>query len=352
MKIFSYHSFNSSGVGGVEALIRRFHYLLSGDFYEIYNENYGGKHFYVEGNQIELRGGNSNFIKKIWQKISLFTYFSNLGYGNTFIFYSPAALVFIPKKTLKNNKIIIVQTNSIDKYFSTIAKVGLFISGKYIDAITVYTDVDKCKLINKYKEVEKYIHIIPRGCRIEKLESDFKVKNNKIVTIARIEEKQKNFDAMINIISKLKGEFQLDIYGDGDEKEIDDLKCKIKNIPYINYLGVAKDVKTILSEYSIFIITSYYEGFGQTLIEARSQGLPIVGFNTYESFSWIVKDYYNGRVIEPFDNDSFCKAIEDIYSNYEQYVINSLLKANETDINVVDKLWLKLLNDINGDSKC
>ncbi|WP_269156208.1 glycosyltransferase [Photobacterium damselae] len=178
-----------------------------------------------------------------------------------------------------------------------------------------------------------------------------KKKNKKLITIARIEEKQKNFDAMIDICNRLKGEYRLDIYGDGDINEIQKLLDKIKDIPYINYCGVAKDVEAILSKYSIFIITSYYEGFGQTLIEARSQGLPIVGFNTYESFSWIVSDHYNGRGIVPFDNDSFCEAIKDVYNNYDYYSINSLSKANETTMELIDKKWENLISRLKGNSE-
>ncbi|UKA29913.1 hypothetical protein [Photobacterium damselae] len=99
MNIYSYHAFNSTGVGGVEALIRRFHFIFGDDFYEIYNECYGGEHFLLNGNKTKLRGSNSNLFYKIVQKISMYRFFSKVGKGNVIILYSQLLCYFYQEKS-------------------------------------------------------------------------------------------------------------------------------------------------------------------------------------------------------------------------------------------------------------
>lgn len=356
MKILSYHGYKSTGVGGVEVLIRQFHRIFKKhDFIEVYSDVYGEVHTSdeYENKRFLLNDGSIKLFTKIVRKINLFLYIMKVK-PDVIIVYSPAALLSIPF-LFRKIKAIVVQTNSFDRVFaSPVAKLGMLLFKRQIYAYTVYTESDKNHLIDLYYDISERINIIPRGCRLDticrKETGNTETERKKLVTIARIEEKQKNFSTMISIVEGLDDDYSLDIYGDGEISEILQLKDRIKNSTRIRYLGPATDVKKILSEYAVFLITSTFEGFGQTLIEARSQGLPIVGFDTYPSFRWIVDDGVNGYAVKYGDISSFISAIKritDDETKYSMFTQAALIKAKETEMSYVDELWLALIERIN-----
>ncbi|CAK1950758.1 glycosyltransferase [Vibrio crassostreae] len=350
-KVYSYHPNNSKGIGGIESLIRRFHRILNTErtsFIELYNSICSEECFDIGPNreQIQLEGVENSVLDKFRRKLALYRFTNNIS-QSTIIMYSPRALLALSKKTLTNNRLILVQANSIDMVYRPIDKLIMSWKGKYVDDYTVYTSLDKEQLNMINPRSIGQTHMLPRACKLvtSKVTSEISFE---LVTIARIEEKQKNFSAMISIMNRLGDKYTLDIYGDGEPEEIENLVELIKNEKNIRYRGIAKDVEKTLKSYSLFLITSRYEGFGQTLIEARSQGLPIVGYNTYPALSWIVEDGLNGKVVEFGNEQAFCDAVLDILSSYDRYKYysdSSLKKARETEGLLIDQNWIELLQN-------
>src|SRR5690606_32264812 len=135
--------------------------------------------------------------------------------------------------------------------------------------------------------------------------------SRRLVTITRISEQQKNLSGMIEVMDLMPKGYTLDIYGGGTSEEVRYLEEMIKERSNSNvrFCGVARDVESVLKEYSVFLMTSHYEGFGQTIIEARSQGLPVIAYNTFDAASWVIKNGETGFLIQPYDKYSFKKAI-------------------------------------------
>lgn len=95
--------------------------------------------------------------------------------------------------------------------------------------------------------------------------------------VARLH-KQKNIKFAISILEKMP-QAALYIAGEGPEEE--DLReyAKEKNVQdRVTFLGSIHGVR--LTEFyramDVFLLTSIYEGFGRTIVEALSQGLPVV----------------------------------------------------------------------------
>src|SRR5690606_27135151 len=128
--------------------------------------------------------------------------------------------------------------------------------------------------------------------------------------------------------------------------EVDALIRLVAGHPAIRFRGPVKEVDKVLRQYSVFIMTSHYEGFGQTLIEARSQGLPIVAFDTFDALSWIVRHGENGFRVTPGDHVDFALRIQTLTADcgqYERFSRAALTLARDTESAVIDRLWQTLL---------
>lgn len=360
MKLITYTYNKSTSVGGIEVLTRNLQNVAL-DKGAVVEELYHG----ISGEEVVAQNSEVNYVRlferfdnfKLNPKLFLYvirkinTYnFLSKNYSlnsDTLVIYHPAVLNFIPKKVINQNKVILVQTNRFDIFFNVTGNFAFKRNIKSINYLTVYTDADKVKLIELYPQfnLQNKIKVIPRACRLPTTNKK-QTLSKKLITIARIEEHSKNFTAMVKIIKLLPESYTLDIYGTGTSDEVDRLQLLIKNEPRINFCGVARNVDKILKQYSLFIMTSYYEGFGQTLIEARSQGLPLVAFGTFDALPFIIEDGFNGRIVEAFDCNSFAKAITDTLSSdqsYDKYSENAILKSKETEQKYVSRLWEALL---------
>ena len=92
-------------------------------------------------------------------------------------------------------------------------------------------------------------------------------------------------------------------------------------------------------------MTSDYEGYPITDIEAMRRGLPIVLRNTFDSAPDIVQD--NGILLDKeWDEDKFVEAVKKVYDNYEYYSKNSLKMGKRHDFEVIKKEWDKLFNNL------
>ncbi|GHT76289.1 glycosyl transferase [Bacteroidia bacterium] len=123
----------------------------------------------------------------------------------------------------------------------------------------------------------------------------------RVVSVGRLNW-QKGFDLLIaawKIVNKDFPDWQLDIFGKGEERE--------KLIALINQFQLEKIVKIhqptqeIVKEYSassIYAMTSRYEGFGMVLVEAMACGLPCVSFDCPYGPSEIIRDGKTGFLVE------------------------------------------------------
>ncbi len=261
------------------------------------------------------------------------------------IIFSPNYLLYIPLKILRNNEIILVQTNRADMFFT---KTGRFILKKYgnfIDYLTVYTKYDMEKIAKLYFTEKDKIKIIPRAC-ILKTALKEKISGKNLIFIGRIMEEQKNISGLIEIMKLLPNEFKLNIYGNGPEVAIKMLDKMIKGHDNITFHGPTKNVKERLEENNIFLMTSRYEGFGNTLIEARSQGLPIVAYDTFEALKWVVEDGKNGYIIPFEDKKRFADAVLKIATSekiYSEMSKRALKMSESTEYDKIMNRWVELI---------
>jgi glycosyltransferase involved in cell wall biosynthesis len=96
----------------------------------------------------------------------------------------------------------------------------------------------------------------------------------KLVSIGSLKD-QKNYKFLIESLSKFDQNFKLDIYGSGPL--YDELSNNISSLNLEDKIflkGRKKNLYQVLHNYDIYIMTSRYEGFGISLVEAMAIGLP------------------------------------------------------------------------------
>lgn len=104
-------------------------------------------------------------------------------------------------------------------------------------------------------------------------------KENVVINVGRLVE-QKNQKMLIDAFAKFSKrypEYRLKIYGEGPlkdnlKKHIDDLKMNNK----IFLCGITDNIKSELEKSKIFVLSSYYEGMPNALIEAMAVGCAVI----------------------------------------------------------------------------
>ena len=194
------------------------------------------------------------------------------------------------------------------EYYAPFFLLRCFRNQKYksLDYLTVLTE-DDCKLYGRFlKEVSVMLN--PLSFIPDKLSN----LNNKILVSVGSLSPQKNQKRMLEVFQKvhlIHPDWKLIIYGEGTlRNHLESYAVHLGVQDYVDFPGATKNVSSVLSEASIFLLTSKIEGFGLVLIEAMACGLPCVSFMAPGPNS-IIEDGKNGYLIQQGDVDGFAKSV-------------------------------------------
>lgn len=79
--------------------------------------------------------------------------------------------------------------------------------------------------------------------------------------------------------------------------------------------GRTEDMQRVMAEASVFALTSRHEGLPMVLIEAMTQGPPVVSFDCPRGPAEIVVDGQTGRLVEDGDIAEFSRALLALMGN-------------------------------------
>jgi len=82
----------------------------------------------------------------------------------------------------------------------------------------------------------------------------------------------------------------------------------------VTYCGYAEDVRPYLNRCSIFVLPSYHEGNGKSIVEAMAAGRPIVTTDVPGCRETVV-DGYNGFLVKARDSEALAKGLELLIQN-------------------------------------
>ena len=166
-------------------------------------------------------------------------------------------------------------------------------SVKGFDGMVTLTSADA----NMWKSYINHVNIIPNPIsyipKIFPISSD----NHRIICAGRLEN-EKGYDLLIeafSLIASRCGDWHIDIFGDGGEKE--KLRQMISAKCLEDKVRLCCPTSQIYREYmqsNMFVMSSRNEGFGLVLLEAMSCGLPCVSFDCPFGPAEIIENGENG----------------------------------------------------------
>lgn len=149
---------------------------------------------------------------------------------------------------------------------------------------------------------------------------------HKIIFIGRLNKNHKRPHLLLQAFAKLARSFpqwQVELWGAEDRKKYtNELKHIIKNNHLENQVfikGITSNVTSVLQQGDIFVFPSAYEGFGLTLAEAMSVGLPGIGYKNCSAVNEIINNGVNGMLVDD-GVDDLAARLQMLMSNNEMRI--------------------------------
>jgi glycosyltransferase involved in cell wall biosynthesis len=167
---------------------------------------------------------------------------------------------------------------------------------------------------------------------------------NRIIWVGRISEEKQPVELIKILASVLETvpNVELFIVGDGEPSEVNqliDYAKKLKILDHITLVGFQLDVEQFYEQSDVLLFTSKYEGFGMSLLEAQSFGLPIVmyelpylelvnGCNGIIAVDQLNVEEAGNAIVEVLtDQSKYTRLSEEAYKNAKRFSEFDLKKS-------------------------
>ncbi|HIF9371756.1 TPA: glycosyltransferase family 4 protein [Photobacterium damselae] len=214
---------------------------------------------------------------------------------------------------------------------------------KKYDYIVTLTNNDRVRFSKRFNNAIQIFN--PIGFSSEKKS---KLDNKRIIAVGRLEE-QKGFDLLIDSIDLIKNDindWDINIFGDGNEKIELKNRIKEKNLTNVHIMGHSDRIVDEMLKSSIYVMSSRFEGFPMVLGEAMECGLPCISFNCPNGPSDIIKNNVNGYLCKNGDIHDLASKIIDLCHSEERRLSFALEAKKSTELLQLKKItikWLELI---------
>lgn len=192
----------------------------------------------------------------------------------------------------------------------------------------------------------------PIDPKLERSEPSYNIASHKIISVGRLIY-QKNFERLLEIAKNVLPDYpdwSWDIYGDGPEKEQLLRKCYDEGLDQqVHFKGTVANLYDLYPEYAMIVMTSRYEGFPMTLLEAASNGMPMIAFDVETGPNEIIINGMNGFLIESTCDEEMIRSIRRLLNN-DALRFRMAKKSYETSLTFrqeeVLKQWFIMLDKV------
>ena len=147
-----------------------------------------------------------------------------------------------------------------------------------------------------------------------------------IVTVCRLT-KEKGLNILFQALSLLNFKnYKLLIAGDGIEKlKLKQLSEKLNISSKIKYFGFMKDIKPLLKLSNLYVNTSYFEGFPNSVVEAINYGIPVICSQSNGGINEILLHGKCGTIFNNGNSFDLASKIEEYYNSPKKYFLKTKL---------------------------
>ena len=234
----------------------------------------------------------------------------------------------------------------------------VFTNAEHIDQFVVSTQKQAEVLREQFAAMNKkntHITVIPVGYieRLPGVEAPKRTEQCQLMTASRIAD-EKHIDTLIHAVVEAKKQvpnLKFFIYGEGKKKQpLQELVKELEAESYIEFMG-HRNLEEEYPKHDGYLSGSTSEGFGLTILEALSYGLPIVGLDVPYGNQEMVVSGTNGFLVAPgtqADNakrlaQGICSLFSPTFDEKKSREY-AQQKAKDYLTDVVKNQWLSLLS--------
>lgn len=220
-----------------------------------------------------------------------------------------------------------------------------------LDGFVVLTEADKQDWRRALAGTGAYVEAIPNSLTWD-LGPQAPLQEKVVVAAGRFEER-KGFVRMVEAYAPLARErpdWQLHIYGGGEEAPairrcIDELGVG----DHIHLMGFTDQLQEAFQAASVYAMTSHFEGLPMVLLEAMSQGLPLVSMDCPRGPAELIEDGVSGRLVANGDLAGFTEALRSLMDDADlrtRMGAAGLAKAADYRVDAVAQRWTSLFETL------
>lgn len=216
------------------------------------------------------------------------------------------------------------------------------------DCLVVLTEEDE----REWKKYFENVVTLTNPITIDSEHIHAELNHKKALAVGRFTH-QKGFGYLIDSwqkVAEAEPDWILEIYGSGELK--DELENKIRNNGLSEKVFLkdpVKNIEEVYESHSIFILSSRFEGFVLSLLEAMSCGLPPVSFDCKHGPKQLIKDGKNGFLVPLGNTDLLAERIIELMKDEElRKAMGSEAKETSKQYGVpaIMKQWEKLFSNL------
>ena len=206
---------------------------------------------------------------------------------------------------------------------------------KATDFVVAQSEGMKEDLIKNYAIAATKIKTIHNPAIVlEKRETNFRTdsKENELVFVGRLVN-QKGLPLLfeaLTIVVQIIDTVHLTIVGEGPEMQnLKNLAEELKLTKVITFEGFKADVNKYLIKAKATVLTSYFEGFPNVLVESISLGTPVISFDCPSGPRDIIEPNVNGILVPFLNVELFAKALIEVLNGEMNFEINKIIASGE-----------------------
>ncbi len=194
---------------------------------------------------------------------------------------------------------------------------------------------EKMVVINNPVDIKKVERL-----SLEKMSKRFNPNKINLVAVGALRE-EKRFDLLLEAFALLGKNYTLSIIGEGErEASLKALCLDLDITSLVSFEGQQSNPYKYMKNADILVLSSAFEGFPNVLLEANACGTPVISFNAPGGIMEIVKEGFNGYLVDYLDVNKMASTILSFDKNRfdsslikehikEKYALDTIIKKYE-----------------------